>query len=237
MSRLLPIVVVLGLVAVLVPACQGDVSQTSTSTSTEGTGAGPVGCEPPCCIDNAQFPIQQGNTCVQCVKDSDCQFTPPAYANGDACLPNGMCGCAVDNDCGYDGVDLRCHVETASCVQCSVNADCDTTCDVTTGTCAPCTADTDCAPGSRGPHCTATGCGCTTSDECSTSLSGQTCLPSPLGGSSCGCAGAAECAGSAPGHVCITPLALGPDTCGCTSDADCDASSICQTTAKRCVAK
>jgi hypothetical protein len=158
MPRVLVIASLLGVVAVLVPACQGTVDQggTGSSTSTQttpgagGSDVGP-GCAAPCCEDDPQFPIQRGDGCVQCNTDSDCADLSFQSAFGLKCQPDGMCGCAVDSDCVGDAAYPRCRVADASCVQCLSDADCDGTCDTTSGTCVPCDAGTGCGVVDAGP--------------------------------------------------------------------------------------
>ena len=233
MQRVIVIASIPCLAIALFPACHGEVMTEATS-SAHGQG-GAVGCAPPCCEDDPQFPIQSGDACIQCETDADCTQLGFESAYGLKCQPDGMCGCAVDNDCVGAPVYERCRVANASCVQCLSNADCDTTCDVTSGTCVACSTDVDCHASALGPHCSPQGCACASDAECASSPDGPHCLGigSPVGVPVCGCSADAECAGDAHGQVCAATLS--ESQCGCSSDADCLAGSICQTTAHRCL--
>jgi hypothetical protein len=237
MQRLVAIASIPCLALILFPACHGHVA-TESSASTQGAGGAgdPVGCEPPCCADDPQFPITHGDTCVQCETDADCAQLGISAAYGLKCQPDGMCGCAVDNDCVGDPGYPRCRAADASCVQCLSNADCDTTCDTQYGNCKPCSADADCHVSGLGPHCSPQGCSCASDAECASSPNGPHCLGLGIEDNVaiCGCSADAECAGSARGHVCVSSVVPEPQ-CGCSSDADCAVGSSCQTAAHRCL--
>ena len=155
------------------------------------------------CEDNrgcaAATPVCSGNTCVECMGDSNCSGTKHRCGGDNRCVE-----CLVrDNDCVNRSTPV-CIIDEQRCVQCIANTDCRdpgaARCN-SSNTCAGCNADADCAHLSDTPVCN-TGAHrcvqCNTVNQCGENA----CVPST--------------------HTCSEVAKRSLDTCSsCESDEQC----------------
>jgi len=212
------------------------------TSSTFGGTACAVPCDTPgfpaCSLWSTTSPVcdHSSGLCEPCGSDNDCQTKAGGPTDGPFCRPDGVCGCAKDDDCpeGQRCQDINersmaggllgiCGLPPPPCTprSCFSNR-----CDLDSGACVSgCLTDEDCWNNSNGRVCFADSgsCGwCQDDSDCvklGFAASGESyCDVSEL---TCmfGCASDLDCVGDVGRPHCIAP---GPTSrCGCGGDADC----------------
>ncbi len=199
----LPLTALLALAAssfALVAACSGQVDGPGTGgghhASSSNAGGAPTssstGGDTSGVCDECCPYVCDGEVCVACVEDSDCDaFGSPGFN----CVDD-QCVCTTDAQCADDVNGGAC---TAGVCGCKTSSDCagsagGPTCNEE-GACT-CADDTQCAGSPLGPHCLASSgeCGCQVDADCASAAYGNVCTQG-----ACSCSTEASCP---PGRSC-----------------------------------
>jgi len=80
-----------------------------------------------------------GNSCVQCLGDSDCGGSTPTCSSSNSCIATPPTGCQGNSDCPAGQQVCDTATSPHSCVQCLATSDCSNgdLCNTATNTCAP----------------------------------------------------------------------------------------------------